>query len=93
MSGWERVVGTATASTAQTPKSAGAKCCAGKKVVGGGYVTASAAGPTYPYGYAMVTTNAPTNDFSWSATAVSDVSVSVPWSLQAFALCVASPAP
>jgi hypothetical protein len=85
VSGWERVLGTASASNEISPKTASADCSADKKVIGGGFVVLAASGNV-----AEVTVSAswPSDSDTWSATAAEDNDNGVgSWSIQAYALC------
>ena len=59
--GFQRVVGTATASDTTPNKTATASCPAGKVVVGGGYLVAAPTG----LGELTVYANRPTSDTVW----------------------------
>ena len=83
--GFERVVGSPTASDATETKVATATCPAGKVVVGGGYLAAAVTG----LGELTVIGNRPTSDTVWSVSATQDSRAGLGnWSLQAFAVCL-----
>jgi hypothetical protein len=85
VSGWERVVGTATSSNESSPRTVTADCTAGKVVVGGGYVITAASGNV-----AEITVSAswPSDSDTWTVTAAEDNDTNVGlWSLQAYAIC------
>ena len=82
--GFQRVVGTATATDATVPKTATATCPAGKVAVGGGYVAATAT----EVGELTVFANRSTSDTVWSVSATVDSGPNLLWSLQAFAVCL-----
>jgi hypothetical protein len=83
--GFERVVGTATATDTTAPKTATATCPAGKVAVGGGYAAAATAAEI---GEMAVFANRSTSDTVWSVSATVDSGPQVAWSLQAFAVCL-----
>ena len=86
--GFERVVGTATASDATEAKTATATCPAGKVAVGGGYLASATSG----LGELAVIANRPTSDTVWSVSATQDSRAGLGnWSLQAFAVCLTQP--
>ena len=86
MSGYHREVGTASASSSASPKTATATCPSGN-VLGGGFLALAPGG-----GVAEVTTTAsyPSSSTVWTVTASEDNAGDVGnWSLQAFAICAA----
>jgi hypothetical protein len=85
VSGWERVVGTATSSNESSPKTVTADCPTGKVVVGGGYVTTAVSGNLAEI---AVVANWPSDSDTWTVTAAEDNDTNVGlWSVQAYAVC------
>jgi hypothetical protein len=90
VSGWERVIGTVSASNSSSPKTAAANCTAGKNVIGGGYVLAASGDVSK----LSVVSNWPSDGDTWSVTVREDVSLFTPagnWTVQAYAICITAP--
>jgi hypothetical protein len=80
------VTGTATATNSTDTKTATADCTGGRKVIGGGYLTA---GTVSNDGELAPVSDRASDDDTWSVTVTGDnPGNGDTWSLQAFAICL-----
>jgi hypothetical protein len=83
VSGWERVVGAASADD-ESDKTVTANCPSEKKVVGGGYLTSSVSNASEVVNLSSY----PSDDTTWTAVgSVDSTTGDTSYSLQAFAIC------
>jgi hypothetical protein len=95
VSGWERIVGTATPATADAaePKTATADCTPGKKVFGGGYEITGGSLSVAERAQINFYENAPSDQDTWRVSAGEEGNLggSTTWQIRAYALCATAP--